>query len=216
MPQKDLTEIVCIIDRSGSMGSIQKDAQGGFDAFIEEQKKVPGKATVTLAHFDDAYELVWENRPLEDIKKGDYLLMPRGLTALLDAIGKTVQKVGERLSKTAEEKRPEKVMVTIITDGQENHSKEYKRKQIMEMINHQRDTYKWEFMFLAANQDAIGEAQTIGIPAHLSMNFAASGQGVRAAYHVASKSMHRYRTTGHTELPDDAEDDKVVVTATSK
>ena len=151
MAQENLTEIVCIVDRSGSMDAIRKDAQGGFDAFIEEQQKEPGEATVTLAQFDDKYEMVWENKPLVEIKKGDYLLMPRGMTALLDAVGKTVRSVGERLDRTDEDKRPAKVIVTIITDGHENHSKEYKREQIMEMINHQRDKYKWEFLFLAAN-----------------------------------------------------------------
>jgi len=207
MPEKDLTEIVCIIDRSGSMHKIKEDAQGGFDAFIEEQKKVEGKATITLAQFDDKYEMVWENRPLEEINKGDYSLMPRGQTALLDAIGKTVQIVGERLSKTDEDKRPDKVLVMIITDGMENHSKEYKRRPIMEMINHQTDKYKWEFLFLAAGQDAIGEASKIGIQAKNAMNFAASGQGVQAAYAGMSKGVSSYRTTGHTELPDDAEED---------
>ena len=207
MAQDNLTEIVCIVDRSGSMESIRSDAQGGFDTFIEEQQKEPGEATVTLAHFDDKYELVWENKPLKDIKKGDYVLMPRGMTALLDAVGKTVKTVGERLSKTDEDKRPGKVIVTIITDGHENHSKEYRRQQIMEMINHQRDKYKWEFLFLAANQDALAEASHIGIKGAQAMNFAATGQGMKAAYGSMSRGISSYRSTGHTELPDNAEED---------
>jgi uncharacterized protein YegL len=207
MPQDNLTEIVCIIDRSGSMQSIREDAQGGFDSFIEEQQKEEGKATVTLAQFDNEYEMVWSNRPLETIKKGEYLLMPRGQTALLDAVGKTVGLVGERLSKTDEAERPGKVLVMIITDGMENHSKEYNRKQIMEMINHQRDKYNWDFLFLAANQDAIGEARGIGIKGAHAMNFAATGQGVKSAYAGMSRGVSKYRRTGHTELPDHAEDD---------
>jgi len=206
MPQKDLTEIVCIIDRSGSMQSISSDAQGGFDAFIEAQQKEEGKAAITLAQFDNEYEMVWENRPLEEIKKGDYLLMPRGSTALLDAIGKTVQTVGERLHKTAESARPEKVLLMIITDGMENHSKEYNRTQIMDMISHQRDTYKWEFLFLAANQDAIKEAAHIGIQSRNAMNFMASASGVSNAYDICSAGVSKYRRTGKTDLPDNAED----------
>lgn len=207
MAKKDFTEIVCIVDRSGSMASIRDDAQGGFDTFIEDQKTQPGEAAVTLAQFDDEYEMVWENKPVQEIQKGDYLLMPRGMTALLDAVGKTVQSVGERLAKTAEDERPEKVIIAIITDGHENHSKEYKRKQIMDIINHQRDKYKWEFLFLAANQDAIGEAGSIGIKGHHAMNFAATGKGVKCAYASMSRGISSYRSTGHTELPDDAEED---------
>jgi len=207
MPQKDLTEIVCVVDRSGSMASIREDAQGGFDTFIEDQQKVPGKATVTLAQFDDHYEMVWENRPLEEIKKGEYVLMPRGMTALLDAVGRTVQQVGERLAKTDEDKRPDKLIVTIITDGHENASREYKRQQVMEMITHQQDKYKWEFLFLAANQDAIAEAHSIGIKKDCAMNFAATRDGVQRGYSIASRGITSYRTTGHTELPDNAEED---------
>jgi uncharacterized protein YegL len=209
MAEKDFTEIVCIIDRSGSMSSIRDDAQGGFEAFIEEQQKVPGKASVTLAQFDSEYEVVWENKPLGEIRKGDYVLMPRGSTALLDAVGKTVQTVRERLSKTDEAKRPEKMIVAIITDGHENASKEYQRKEIMKIINHQRDKHKWEFLFLAANQDALGEAQHIGIHGAQAMNFAATGKGVKCAYGSMSRGISSYRTSGKVDLPDNAEDDDV-------
>ncbi|MFW9872522.1 MAG: hypothetical protein ACFFG0_05415, partial [Candidatus Thorarchaeota archaeon] len=145
-------EIVCIIDRSGSMASIAKDAIGGFNTFLEEQKKVKGEATLTFIQFDTDYEIIHENKPLFDVPKlNESTFQPRGATALLDAVGKTIDSVGKRLSNMQENNRPEKVIVAILTDGEENSSKEYTLSKVREMITHQRDKYQWEFIFLAAN-----------------------------------------------------------------
>jgi uncharacterized protein YegL len=192
MPNQNLTEIVMIVDRSGSMESIKDDAQGGFNSFIEEQKKLPGEAALTLVQFDTEYETVHENKPLKDVPP--YTLVPRGWTALLDALGMTIAKVGERLAKTPEEQRPGKVLVVIITDGQENSSKEYTKEKVFEAVSHQREKYKWEFQFLAANQDAIQAGASISI--YNVSNYQPSAQGIRGAYGQASSVAAQYRATG--------------------
>lgn len=205
MPNQNLTEIICVIDRSGSMCSIRDDAQGGFNQFIKDQKREPGLAKITLVQFDDEYEVVWDSVPL--VEAPYYTLMPRATTALLDAIGKTISMVGERYANMNEDDRPGKVVFMILTDGHENASREYSKARINEMITHQKEKYSWNFLFLAANQDAIAEAGSLGIPQTYSMNFAATGQGVQSAYHVVSQGMKQYRYTGRVQslnLPDDA------------
>lgn len=190
MPNQDLTEIICVIDRSGSMDSIKTDAIGGFNSFINEQKKVPGEARLTLVLFNDGYEFLHEGIPLEDVPPLDETtFVPAGMTALLDAVGRTIDSVGERLSKTPEPERPSQVIMAILTDGEENHSTEYTREQVFQRITHQRDVYKWEFMFLAANQDAIEEGSKIGIDAADAFNFDATDQGTKAAYMTMSESI---------------------------
>jgi len=174
------------------MRTIQSDAEGGFNAFIDEQKKVPGEAVVTLVTFDDRYDLVYEAKPINDVEP--FMLYPRAQTALLDAIGKTINSVGERLFKTPEDDRPEKVIVCILTDGQENSSHEFQRHQIKEMINHQRDVYKWEFVFLAANQDAFAAADSIGIVKSMTSGFTADANGTRGAYVFMAQAVSDYRS----------------------
>src|SRR5574343_68862 len=139
--KKGLSEIVCVIDRSGSMRSIVNDAIGGLNTFIESQKNVPGEANMTIVLFDHEY-LVSHNgvniKLVQPFTTDTYV--PRGTTALLDAIGRAITTVGERLNNTKEEDKPEKVIVAILTDGYENASREYTNSKINEMINHQRDT----------------------------------------------------------------------------
>ncbi|MBF0242657.1 MAG: VWA domain-containing protein [Desulfamplus sp.] len=188
--KQGLSEIICIIDRSGSMETIKNDAIGGFNTFLEEQKKVPGEATLTYIQFDDEYEVVHENKPLQNVEPiNDKVYMPRGTTALLDAIGKTIDSTGKRLANMPEKNRPEKVIVSILTDGEENASCQYDLAKIKDMITHQKEKYSWEFIFLAANQDAFAEAEKIGIDTKDAFNFAATGQGVREAYVDMSDSV---------------------------
>jgi len=194
-------EIVCVIDRSGSMASISQDAIGGFNTFLAEQKKVPGEATLTYVQFDTDYEVVHENKPLNDVPDIDSkTYVPRGATALLDAIGKTIESVGKRLSGLAESLRPDKVIFVILTDGEENSSHEYSKAKIKEMITHQKDVYQWGFIFLAANQDAFAEGVKLGIDIKDTSNFAATGKGVRQAYGAATASAMAYRSEG-SKLP---------------
>lgn len=200
MPKQGLTEIVCIIDRSGSMGSIREDAEGGFNNFVEQQKKEPGEALITLVQFDTEYEVVWNGINIQDADA--YFLIPRGMTALLDAIGKTINTVGERLDKTPEEDRPEQVIVVIVTDGHENSSQEFSRGTINEMITHQREKYNWEFVFLAANQDAMEEATSLGIARGKAVNIDATKKGMVDTYGLVNCAVSSYRSSGSTgQLP---------------
>lgn len=156
------TEIVVILDRSGSMNSITDDAIGSFNAFLAEQQKLKGKALLTLILFDDKYDIVHNGIDIQDIKPLDKnTYVPRGMTALLDAIGKTINSVRERINNMPEDQRPEKVLVGILTDGHENASHEYNRNAIMKLIDEKDEG--WEFLYLAANQDAIREGSSIGI-----------------------------------------------------
>lgn len=189
------SEIICIIDRSGSMGFIADDAIGGFNTFLEQQKKVPGEATLTFIQFDTEYEVVHENKPLDDVPKlDDSTYQPRGGTALLDALGKAIDSTGHRLSKMSERNRPDKVIVAILTDGEENSSNIYSLSKIKDMITHQKDVYNWEFIFLAANQDAFDEAAKLGIAQEDAFNFAATNEGVREAYVRMNCTVSEYRT----------------------
>lgn len=192
--KQGLSEIICIIDRSGSMGRIKSDAIGGFNSFIKEQKKLPGEANLTYIQFNTEYDVVHENKPLKDVNPiDDNIFIPRGSTALLDAIGKTVDNTGRRLANMPEKNRPEKVIIAILTDGEENSSTQYNLSKIKEMISHQKEKYSWGFIFLGANQDAFAEAAKIGIEAKDSFNFAATGQGIRSACVKMSKSIAKYR-----------------------
>ena len=195
MNTKDYSEIVVIVDRSGSMQSIREDAIGGFNTFLEEQKKVPGNANLTLVLFNDGYQLVHSAVLLGDAKSLDATTyVPGGTTALLDAIGKTIDDVGTRLVAMAESDRPNKVIVAILTDGLENASRKYTRDRIFDMIKLQTETYKWEFFFLAANQDAIATATSMGMAAGSAAAFAATPTGVNTAYRGMSSSVTRSRT----------------------
>lgn len=159
--RKDLTSIVLVVDRSGSMSSCRDDAQGGINTFIEEQKKAVGEAKITLIQFDDLYEVVHENLNIQDVPP--YVLMPRGMTALLDAVGKAISITGERLHKLDEKDRPGCVIVVIVTDGHENASKEFTKSQIKNMIELQQNMYKWQFTFFGADASSFDEAKSLGI-----------------------------------------------------
>ncbi|HOX46056.1 MAG TPA: VWA domain-containing protein [Myxococcota bacterium] len=208
MTDSNLTELVCIVDRSGSMGAIQADAEGGLHALLEDQSKQPGECRLTLAQFDNEYDLVHDNAPLG--RAVHYRLEPRGTTALLDAMGRTILAVGQRLANTPESQRPGKVIVVIVTDGQENASVEFSRKRVMEMVTHQREAYSWQFVFLAANQDAIAEGSSLGIQQGRAMNFRSDGKSVRKAYDTVSRSVLAFRTSGQAEdllVPKQADED---------
>lgn len=190
----DLTEIACILDRSGSMESIRDDAIGGFNTFIDNQKKLPGEARLTLVLFDNEYLIVEDGTPLGQIKPLDHsTFVPRGPTALYDAVGRTINDLGARLAKMPDADRPGKVIVVILTDGQENSSHEFSQKNIFDMIQKQQTTYSWEFLFLAANQDALAAAESIAIKQDNAINFEASPKGVQFAMHCMSANIENFR-----------------------
>jgi len=145
--KKGLTELVFILDRSGSMSGLEKDTIGGYNSLLKKQKKEPGEATITTVLFDDHYELLHDRINLKGISPiTDKEYFVRGSTALLDAIGRTIDKIGNAQKHTAEDERAEKVMFVITTDGMENASREYRYDKIKAMIEHQKEKYRWEFL----------------------------------------------------------------------
>lgn len=206
---EDLTEIVCVVDRSGSMGSIKKEAIGGFNTFLETQQKMEGKANLTLAQFDDQYELLYDGVDVKDVKPyTDETYVPRGMTALLDAVGKTINAISQRTSGKDVSK---KVLMSILTDGYENSSKEYSIETVKKMIEEKR-ALGWEFIFIGAGLDKIQTATiggNIGINHTISVNH--SGAGMRSAYASMSCAAASYRTSGdigdiNRGITNDAED----------
>lgn len=187
---KNLTEIIIVSDRSGSMDSCRVEAQGGINAFINEQKKAPGEARLTFVEFDDKYDVVHDAAPIKSV--GEYVMQPRGWTAMFDAIGKAITTVGQRLAGLPEEKRPGLVVCVISTDGQENASKEYTGKQIADMIKEHTEKYSWQFQFLGANIDAIGTASDLEIKTSGALNVAANKLG--AAYASSSSKVSNMRS----------------------
>jgi hypothetical protein len=191
------THIESLIDESGSMQFILMDTIGGVNSFIKSQKEAPGEATYTLTKFDtaNAHNVVQEFVNIKEAKELSTLnFTPRGGTPLYDAIGAAIIKLGIRLGHMREQDRPEKIIFAITTDGEENSSKEYKREQIKSMIEHQTNIYKWEFVFLAANQDAMKIGTGIGISALNSMTYSATGKGVAASFDALLTNTSLYRS----------------------
>jgi len=187
---QQLTDIVVVLDRSGSMASVADDTIGGFNTFLQEQKDAEGHARLTLSQFDNEHELVHERLEIDAVPPLDEsTFVPRGSTALLDAIGRTISSVRARLKSDSPEERPWKVVFVIITDGQENASREFTWAQVFEMIQRQQGDEGWEFLFLGANQDAIGEAGAIGIP----MDKAAAWSKAGALHNIYSKKLAMFR-----------------------
>jgi len=168
--RSDLADVTLVVDRSGSMSSIREDAEGGINTFVQEQAKQPGEALLTLVQFDTEYEFV--HRAVSVSRVPHYKLVPRGNTALLDAVGRAINETGERLAKIPANDRPGLVVFVIVTDGQENSSKEFSKAKIKELIEHQQSKYNWQFTFLGANQDAFAEAGGLGIRAAGAATFA--------------------------------------------
>lgn len=186
----NLSDIICIVDRSGSMDAIRSDAIGGFNTFLNDQKQQPGKATLSLVLFNHEYELVYDNIDITKVPPlNEDTYRPQGMTALLDAVGRTIDAVGNRLAATPEPERPGKVIVAILTDGLENSSKDYARTKVAEMIRHQQQKYSWDFIFLAANQDAVATARDISIHAEDAFSFEATAEGVRNANLAMSREV---------------------------
>lgn len=170
MTDTSLTHLYFLLDRSGSMHSIRTDTMGGFDAFIEEQRRAPGRGLVTLAQFDDTYDEVYADRDLADVPPLE--VTPRGSTALLDALGRLITTAGERLAARPEDERPGSVIVGVMTDGQENSSREWSHVRIKALIEQQTRDYDWQFLYLGADQDAIEEGAKMGFAAGKSMTYA--------------------------------------------
>lgn len=184
----NLTEIAFILDRSGSMQSMVEPAIAGFNHLLREQQQQPGCARFTLVLFDDAYEVPFHSVPIAEVVELDAITyVPRGSTALLDAIGRTIDELGAKLAALPEADRPGQVIVAILTDGEENASHRYTWRDIAGRIRHQTSVYEWKFLFLGANQDAIATAAKMNIRAADSANFAMNA----ASYSAVNEAMNR-------------------------
>ncbi|MFB4168569.1 VWA domain-containing protein [Virgibacillus sp. JSM 102003] len=188
-----VTEIIFLLDRSGSMAGLESDTIGGFNAFIEKQSKLEGETILTSVLFDNKYEVLWNGVDAKNVRLTENEYYVRGTTALLDAVGKTILDVGYRLSRSCKEQEPDNVIVVITTDGMENASREFSYKKVKELIKHQQDKYNWEFIFMGANIDAAKEANNIGIVEQNAYNFEASEKGVERMYDIASEMVSENR-----------------------
>lgn len=188
MANKNLTEIVFILDRSGSMGGLESDTIGGYNSLLEKQRKEVGDAAVTTVLFDDQYEMVHDHAAIgkvKDITNKEYFA--RGMTGLLDAIGKTINHVGNRHKNALDSEVPGKTMVVIITDGFENASREFTLPQVKQMIERQKAEFGWEFLFLGANIDAVSTAAGFGISADRAVTYEADSVGTRMNFDAVSE-----------------------------
>lgn len=171
MTRSDLTHLYFLLDRSGSMQSIKTDTEGGFQAFIKEQADSAdgGECRVTLAQFDNDYEVVYSDRPLAEVPPLD--LVPRGSTALLDAMGRLITDAGAALAAKPEDERPGTVVVAVMTDGHENASKEWTHPAIKALVEQQTNAYRWQFLYMGADQDAIEVGHSIGVDADHAVTY---------------------------------------------
>jgi uncharacterized protein YegL len=197
MTDSNKTEVIMIVDRSGSMYRIWEDTVGGFKNFIKDQRSLPGKTNITLVTFDDSFDTIYNGADISDCN--DDILKeygPRGSTALLDTMGYTINSVGERFAKMDESERPCNVVVCVITDGQENASKEFVIGSIKEMVEHQTSKYNWKFIYLGANQDSFSVGGSLGFTKSGCANYAYSGVGAATGMRTLSRSIDSIRATG--------------------
>ena len=192
--KENLTEVVFILDRSGSMSGLEADTIGGFNSLIEKQKKEPGEALISAVLFDDRQEVVYDRVPVEKVERmTDKVYYVRGCTALLDAIGNAVNHIGNVHKYAREEDRPEKTMFIITTDGMENASRHYSFSRVKELVERQKEKYGWEFMFLGANIDAVKIAGRFGISEERAFDYECDSIGTQLNYEVMSSAVSAVR-----------------------
>jgi len=192
--KKNLTELVFILDRSGSMGGLEDDTIGGFNAMIEKQRHQSGEALVSTVLFDNVSEVIHDRVDLQKVApmtRDDYYV--RGCTALLDAVGGAIHHIGNVHKYAREEDRPEKTLFVITTDGMENASRQYSYDRLKAMIQRQKEKYGWEFIFLGANIDAAKEAARFGIGEDRAVNYNADHQGTAVIYEAVSEAVCNVR-----------------------
>ena len=188
--KKNLTELVMILDRSGSMGGLESDTIGGYNSMLKKQRETAGEVLVSTVLFDDRSEVLYDRVPLRKMPRmteEDYFV--RGCTALLDAVGGAIHHIGNVHKYAREEDRPEKTIFVITTDGMENASKVYTYDRVKEMIERQKKKYGWEFLFLGANMDAIGMAARFGIGEDRAANFHSDHEGTALNYDVLAEAV---------------------------
>lgn len=188
------SRIAIVLDRSGSMEIIRKATIDGFNEFIRGQRVVTDECRVKLVQFDHEIETVWD-KPLYSVPELTIeTYVPRGNTALYDAMGRTIQTTGDVLAAMSERERPAHVIVMVLTDGQENASQKFSQSQVAQMVRHQREQYQWEFIFLGANQDAVLTAQGFGIPQHAAMSYTAGQIGTQNVFRATTAYSNSLRS----------------------
>ena len=194
--KKNLTELVFILDRSGSMQGLERDTIGGFNAMLEKQKKEPGEAFVSTVLFDDCAEVLHDRVKLSEVRpitEREYFV--RGCTALLDAVGGAIRHIGNIHKYARPKDVPEHTLFVITTDGMENASRRYSAEKVREMIRHQKERYGWEFLFLGANIDAVETAGALGIDADRAVNYHCDSAGTRLNYEVVGQAVAAVRSS---------------------
>lgn len=192
--RKNVTEIVFILDRSGSMRGLEADTIGGFNGMIEKQKRETGEALISTVLFDDVSEVLYDRVPVEKVTamtEREYFV--RGSTALLDAIGGAIHHIGNVHKYARDEDVPEHTLFVITTDGMENASRRYDSERVRQMIRRQKERYGWEFLFLGANIDAVETARHFGIGADRAVNYRADHEGTKLNYEVLSEAVSAVR-----------------------
>ncbi|MBQ6398801.1 MAG: VWA domain-containing protein [Clostridia bacterium] len=192
--KKDLTELVMILDRSGSMGGLESDTIGGYNSMLRKQREAEGEVLVSTVLFDNVSEVLYDRIPLRDMPEmteKEYFV--RGCTALLDAIGGAIHHIGNVHKYAREEDRPEKTIFVITTDGMENASRRYSYEKVKQMVERQKEKYGWEFLFLGANIDAIETAGRFGIAPDRAANYNSDHEGTALNYEVLADTVQRMR-----------------------
>ncbi len=198
--KKGLTELVLILDRSGSMTGLESDTIGGYNAMLKKQQAVDGECRITTLLFDNTFELLHDRIDIKAVSEmTDKEYQVGGTTALIDAIGMSLHKIDNAQKHTAEEYRAEKVIFVIITDGEENSSREYSAAQVKDMINKRKTNDGWEFIFLGANIDAVGTAGAFGIGADRAVDYIADSEGTALNFAIMSKTVANFREQGVIE-----------------
>lgn len=188
--RKGLTELVFILDRSGSMSGLEEDTIGGFNSMIAKQKKEEGEAYVSTVLFDDRCEVLHDRVPMDRVPAmTDKEYYVRGCTALLDAVGGAIHHIATVHKYAREEDRPEKTLFVITTDGMENASKHYSYEKVQTMIKKEQEEYGWEFIFIGANIDAVQEAKRFGIRKERAVNYVHDEMGTEAVYRSVNKAV---------------------------